>query len=1741
MYAPRQHRQEKKKPYSNFLALEQAEHEGPIMAPPVYSATGQNAESEEKEAEKDEKKDAKPEAKEATEQNAVQNNRQQQETEGAESEADSSSAESKTVQKKQLGRSENPPQFKLKAGAPFQFKFANAPVQMKAGSGGGGSESSGPSGIPDEVMGKMESTFNTDFSNVNIVQNSSKASEAGALAYAQGNDVHFAPGQFSPETPGGQQLLGHELSHVVQQRQGRVQANSAVNGMAVNNDHALEAEADAMGAKAAQMKVDASPAAKTPSTAAAPVSAPTQLKADPNAKTEGKSAKEKEDEKEDGLGQVVNYDPTLALDGFTDHEDKNEEQAGEENAKSIGEVQSVDEANKGGAEENQQESSQLPANVTEATPVGDQSASEDLLEEESPEAETEEKQSEPESEEGTKEGENTPTDGVDGATNGQGAKKEGGKEGGKEQKQSLGKEGGNDAGKERNASGGANAEPVAPIESVPAVMGDFGASEPNPQLAVMPMELAKGLGADQIVQENGDGSVIVKGVDTEDAETETESIGSDTPIQMAPDPDHPKNKKKKNATKPVQKVPEEVTNQIFDKKQADAHVLVDAFKSENEAKVQTLKNLAATISPAIEAKATESKAVVEASVNTNRQAIADDILVKQEAARTEATRMEGVIKGQYDATLIKIKASTTTEKGLLKDAADKSEKAIAKLETDAIKSATDAFNGAEKDARAAGKTECDAVDSRIAALISGYSDPEEKVVTAMKNAATDVGKAFKEKLVEAANGVANEIPKGKEAYLKGIADKIKEARDKNKAFYDGGIQQIEASEKGSIEAADANLKGQKDAVKALLDGTIKSLDDLQTSQVKAVEDAGIASTDNIDKIAKDSIKGLTEQLNKAVTDIENQIADTVTKASAQKNPDEAALKQLLKGVSANITKSIDETTKKINTGVIDSGKSINESGLDTDATLIEMAADAAILSQEQVDGQVKTHEEVEKGSQKAFDDTAKRHDEAAKKAVADMGKEMDKVCKETGDGFKKADEGLAAQFKTKIADLTKDLKAITKDLDSEVKKNVEEAAAKAREPWWKTALKWIVTIVVMIVVTALIIAFCPLTLGGLLLAFAIGAAGAVVALFLKDLIDGTFHSLKEYIVEAIAGGIGGVFTLLGGKLGEMAAGAAAKWVTNVAAKVVVKFAADVIVGTICDTIGSGVLEIAKNLALGKEVSWNVFFTAMKDNLVSNFLGNFGGSLLGAWIGKTKIGQTIAKWMGKGTGEVVESAVEAEAKALAEAEAKALAEAEAKTLAEAEAKKIAEAEAKQVAEAEAKRLAEEEAKKVAEAEAKRLAEEQAKQAAEAESKRIAEEESKRIAEEQAKKLAENEAKQAAEAEAKRIADEEARRLAEEETRRLAEQEAKDLAEREAKEAAEKAAKKTGAELAEDLGYPKAPDGYHWTRNGDSPTPGLQRNPGAAATLPPVKFDPTTKKFIPEVDPPTGFNWQWRDGKLVLARNPGMKNALPKLEYDPTSPSGFKNLDTGKPYISHLDVRDAIKAKIDGHPSAKLTLDDDQIKALIDKGQSLGFSKADIDAFMALAARKHWVTPATLHEVMDMIAAKAAGNTIPFKPGWDFMQAWRVGQDRLLAGGKLAPEEYLDPTYIANHMAQFNGKASYVVTEQVYRDWIEGRAMVGRPDGHFLSTAADIDDAFARAGGDPRKLEQILGFSSGHFGSTGVWRIDVLHPEALNMRLPSGVEAGANEFWIPGGKTSGGAMEVVSDQIPQANIDPKKLIP
>ena len=133
----------------------------------------------------------------------------------------------------------------------------------------GGSNPPSPSGsgtktkLPEEVQSKMENSFGTSFSDVNIHPNDEGAKDMGALAYTQGKDVHFAPGQYSPGTQKGQELIGHELTHVEQQKAGKVQPTAQGKGMAVNDDPKLENEADEMGKKASEGKAAAPQVADT--------------------------------------------------------------------------------------------------------------------------------------------------------------------------------------------------------------------------------------------------------------------------------------------------------------------------------------------------------------------------------------------------------------------------------------------------------------------------------------------------------------------------------------------------------------------------------------------------------------------------------------------------------------------------------------------------------------------------------------------------------------------------------------------------------------------------------------------------------------------------------------------------------------------------------------------------------------------------------------------------------------------------------------------------------------------------------------------------------------------------------------------------------------------------------------------------------------------------------------------------------------------------------------------------------------------------------------------------------------------------------------------------------------------------------------------------------------------------------------------------------------------------------------
>lgn len=129
--------------------------------------------------------------------------------------------------------------------------------------------------LPAPVRAQMERSFDADFSGVTVHEGGHVA-QLGAEAYAQGDEVHMAPGKLDPASEGGRALLGHELAHVVQQRQGRAQAPRQHKGMPVLADAGLEAEADAAGERAA--RGESVPGGLRGSRGGAPAGAPLQGK-----------------------------------------------------------------------------------------------------------------------------------------------------------------------------------------------------------------------------------------------------------------------------------------------------------------------------------------------------------------------------------------------------------------------------------------------------------------------------------------------------------------------------------------------------------------------------------------------------------------------------------------------------------------------------------------------------------------------------------------------------------------------------------------------------------------------------------------------------------------------------------------------------------------------------------------------------------------------------------------------------------------------------------------------------------------------------------------------------------------------------------------------------------------------------------------------------------------------------------------------------------------------------------------------------------------------------------------------------------------------------------------------------------------------------------------------------------------------------------------------------------------------
>jgi hypothetical protein len=151
------------------------------------------------------------------------------------------------------------------------------------------------------------------------------------------------------------------------------------------------------------------------------------------------------------------------------------------------------------------------------------------------------------------------------------------------------------------------------------------------------------------------------------------------------------------------------------------------------------------------------------------------------------------------------------------------------------------------------------------------------------------------------------------------------------------------------------------------------------------------------------------------------------------------------------------------------------------------------------------------------------------------------------------------------------------------------------------------------------------------------------------------------------------------------------------------------------------------------------------------------------------------------------------------------------------------------------------------------------------------------------------------------------------------------------------------------------------------------------------------------------------------------------------------------------------------------------------------------------------------------------------------------DRILAipkGARPDPSTYLSMDAIEAHLSNFDNGAAYIVPKDALDRY--GRDLLGRPDNtQFVMTKTEMDQMLARANGNVATLENELGIPAGAWQGKDLVRIDIPNPRALDLRMPSGNEMGANNLWIPGGRLPTGQLEAVVNAIPKGQYTENAL--
>jgi hypothetical protein len=678
----------------------------------------------------------------------------------------------------------------------------------------------------------------------------------------------------------------------------------------------------------------------------------------------------------------------------------------------------------------------------------------------------------------------------------------------------------------------------------------------------------------------------------------------------------------------VQQIPENKIAQSMEAEQRQAELAMSNFMASGGERMAQVSAMGGIIAPKISTSLNQQKAEIDTAIAQNQGIINNAIAQAKNQVQTQAAAAREQIATQYNSSVQGIQTSTNAARQKLIQEYQKSTQQLNDLGLKSRQDVDQSFKTGNTKFREAGTIVAGNVDGIVAnkqAAFSQQSPPEPgNVVTkflesfdrdtyvqnwrkAKTDAANEAGIKFKTGLINNANQKADELGNSKGQVNDGISQLITNKSSELEVKYNSALNDLNQSEQQALTIASQTRDGQIQGLDQNLNGTMASLDQMQASQLSQVQNLGQQQKLGIDTQGQQSIASLQQSVAQGTTNLELAYQEFAQQAQGIKTPNLQTINQVIIEAETQLNQIENSTQIALETGINNSTQGLQQQTAQSINSINNIGQQASSQGAEIAQEFATSTTEMVGSATNIFSQLTEGHTSMVQARVDQTVSEFSQLV----DNLKQQIQGVITNLDGKLDESATQLQAGLRgslqgsdqnpSLVESIDKAAEDAAAKV-QPAWKSVLKVVIDIVITVAVTVAIAALAASGVGlgaAIGLAFLIGAAGGVLKQAANDMIDGKMSSWQDYAMQAGIGGVTGVVELIGIK----GADKALKAITNTVGKYAAKYAIE----TATDTV----IDVGTRVASGEQFSLQM----LGSSVASSLLSNVGGDLLKGGFGK----------------------------------------------------------------------------------------------------------------------------------------------------------------------------------------------------------------------------------------------------------------------------------------------------------------------------------------------------------------------------------------------------------------------------------------------------------------------------------------------------------------------------------------------